>query len=118
MSLVVRLVGIGLLAGVFASLFGVGGGIVIVPLLLALTTLTPHEATATSLGAILITALAGVILYAARGELRPGYALVVGLPAVLGAFVGASAQQRLSGRALTLAFAALLAGIGIWLVSG
>ena len=67
----IRLIGIGLVAGVFSSLFGVGGGIVIVPLLIGLLAFDAHSATATSLGAILITALAGVALYAARGELRP-----------------------------------------------
>ncbi len=114
----VRLIGIGLVAGVFSSLFGVGGGIVIVPLLLLLAAFPAREAAATSLGAILVTACAGVALYAARGEVRPGYALLVGIPGALGALAGASLQQRLSGRALTLGFAALLAGIAIWLVTG
>jgi uncharacterized membrane protein YfcA len=35
-----------------------------------------------------------------------------------GALIGASAQRRISGRALTLAFAALLAAMGIWLITG
>ncbi len=59
-----RLVLIGLVAGLFSSLFGVGGGIVIVPLLILLVAFGTKEATATSLGAIVITALAGVTLYA------------------------------------------------------
>jgi hypothetical protein len=111
-----RLVAIGLVAGVFSSLFGVGGGIVIVPLLIGLVAFDAHSATATSLGAILITALAGVILYAARGEVRPAYAVLVGLPAVAGAFVGTGLQARVSGRMLTLGFAALLVVVGSWLV--
>ena len=57
----VRLVAIGLAAGVFSALFGVGGGIVAVPLLILLTHLPERVATATSLGAIGITAFAGVI---------------------------------------------------------
>ena len=55
-----RLVLIGLVAGMFSSLFGVGGGIVIVPLLILVAAFGAREATATSLGAIVITALAGV----------------------------------------------------------
>jgi uncharacterized membrane protein YfcA len=113
-----RLAAIGLVAGVFSTLFGVGGGIVVVPLLVALAAFPPHAAAATSLGAILVTATAGVVLYAARGEVRPGYAALVGLPAVLGAVLGAHMQQRLSGHALTLAFAGLLAVIGVWLIVG
>lgn len=111
-----RLALIGLVAGVFSTLFGVGGGIVVVPLLVALAAFPTHTAAATSLGAILVTATAGALLYALRGEVRPGYALLIGIPAVGGALVGTHVQQRLSGRALTLAFAALLAVIGIRLV--
>ena len=113
-----RLVGIGLVAGVFSSLFGVGGGIVIVPLLVLLAAFPVREAAATSLGAIVITALAGVLLYALRGEVRVGYALVIGIPAALGALLGAGLQQRITGRRLTLAFAALLMGLGAWFIVG
>lgn len=111
-----RLVAVGLVAGVFSSLFGVGGGIVIVPLLIWLLAFPPHRATATSLGAILITATAGFALYAIRGHVHPGYALLVGLPAVAGAYLGAGIQQRLSGRALTLAFSAFLCGVAGWML--
>ena len=69
-----RLVLIGLVAGLFSSLFGVGGGIVIVPLLILVAAFGPREATATSLGAIVITALAGVTLYAVRGKVDVAYA--------------------------------------------
>ncbi len=112
-----RLALIGLVAGVFSTVFGVGGGIVVVPLLIALAALPTHAAAATSLGAILVTATAGAVLYAVRGEVRPGYALLVGLPAVGGALLGTHLQQRLSGRALTLAFSALLAVIGVRLLA-
>ena len=54
-----RLVAIGLASGVFASLFGVGGGIVMVPLLIVLLAYDARAATATSLAAIIITATAG-----------------------------------------------------------
>ena len=113
-----RLVLIGLVAGTFSSLFGVGGGIVIVPLLLLVVGFEAREATATSLGAIVITALAGVTLYALRGKVDVGYAALVGLPAVGGAVLGTAAQQRLSGKSLTVAFAVFLAGVGVWLLIG
>lgn len=113
-----RLILIGLIAGLFSSLFGVGGGIVIVPLLLLLLSFPPRVATATSLGAISVTATAGVILYAFRGEVDVGYALLLGIPASIGALGGATFQQRISSRALVLAFSALLFGLGIWLIAG
>ena len=113
-----RLVAIGLVAGLFSALFGVGGGIVIVPLLLGVAAFGAHEATATSLGAIVVTATAGVALYAAHDKVDPGYAALVGIPAVAGALIGTAAQQRVSTRALTLAFAVFLAGVGLWLLAG
>lgn len=113
-----RLIAVGLTAGVFGALFGVGGGIVIVPLLVLLVHFSTREAAATSLGAIGITALAGVTAYAIRGEVRVGYALLVGVPAAAAAFAGAGLQRRLSGPVLTLAFAALLVCIGVWLIVG
>ena len=110
-----RLVAIGLAAGVFSALFGVGGGIVVVPLLILLIGFDERVATATSLGAILVTALAGVIVYGLRGELHVGYAALVGLPAAAGALVGTSIQQRLRTSTITYGFAALLAAIAVWL---
>jgi uncharacterized membrane protein YfcA len=113
-----RLALIGLVAGLFSTLFGVGGGIVVVPLLVGLAAFPTHAAAATSLGAILVTATAGVVLYAVRGEVRPAYAALVGVPAVLGALAGTQFQQRVSGRSLTLAFAGLLVVVGTWLIVG
>jgi uncharacterized membrane protein YfcA len=114
----VRLVLIGLVAGLFSSLFGVGGGIVIVPLLIIGASFGTKEATGTSLGAIVITALAGVTLYALRGKVDVGYAALVGIPAMGGAILGAAAQQRVSSRALAVAFSVLLAAVGVWLIAG
>jgi len=114
----VRLVGIGLVAGVFSAVFGVGGGIVLVPLLVLTAAYPERVATAVSIGAIGITALAGTIVYASLGHVEPAYAALVGLPAALGAAGGTALQQRLTTRALTLAFAALLAVVGAWLLAG
>jgi uncharacterized membrane protein YfcA len=110
----VRLLAIGLLAGLFSALFGVGGGIVVVPLLILVTGYTERPAMGTSLAAILLIALVGSITYAIHGEVKPGAAMIVGIPGAIGAVAGASLQQRLANRTLSLAFAALLAGLGIW----
>jgi uncharacterized protein len=113
----VRLVAIGLAAGVFSALFGVGGGIVAVPLLILVAHLAEREATATSLGAISITALAGVVAFAARGEVDVAYAALVGLPATAGALAGTALQQRVQTGVLTYGFALLLAVVGVVLLT-
>ena len=113
-----KLIAIGLVAGLFSSLFGVGGGIVIVPLLILVLRFDGKVATGTSLAAIGITALAGTILYAFEGHVEVGYAALVGLPAAAGAMAGAAIQQRVSARTLSLAFAGLLATLAVWLLIG
>ena len=108
---------IGLFAGFYGALFGVGGGTIIVPGLIWLGN-RPKVAAATSLAAIGITAVAGAIFYAWYGEVRVLYALLVGIPAAAGALLGTSFQQRLHNRVLTALFAVLLAAIGLKLVIG
>ena len=111
-----KLVAIGLLAGFMSALFGVGGGLIIVPLLILLLHWDPHAATATSLAAVGITALAGTITYAIAGEVDPAHAVLLGVPAALGATVGASLQQRVQARELSFLFSGLLVVIAIWLL--
>lgn len=111
-----RLVVIGLLAGIFSALFGVGGGVIAVPLLILFTRLPERVATTTSLGAIGITATAGVVVFALRGEVDVGYAALVGLPGAAGALVGTSLQQRVKTSTLTYGFAGLLTAVGSWML--
>ncbi len=108
-----RLVLIGLTAGFFSALFGVGGGVVVVPLLLLVSGWELRSATATSLAAIGITASAGVVTYVVHGDVRPLYALLVGVPAAVGAASGATLQQRLPVRTLSFLFSGLLVAIAI-----
>jgi uncharacterized protein len=107
---------IGTAAGVFSGLFGVGGGIVIVPLLVVWLGYGEREATGTSLAAIVIMASAAAVLQAAYGNIRAGYGLAIGVPAVGGVLVGTWLQQRIPVRWITLGFAALLVGIAVELL--
>jgi uncharacterized protein len=107
-----RLVVIGLAAGFFSALLGVGGGTVVVPLLILVVGFSERPAMATSLAAVALISAVGAVTYAFHGQVKPGAAAVVGLPAVVGAVAGTALQQRLAGRTLSLAFAVLLAVIG------
>ena len=111
-----RLVVIGVVAGFFSALFGVGGGLVIVPLLLLVAHWDERPAMATSLAAIGVTALAGTILYALHGKVEPSYAALVGLPAAVGVVAGAALQQRIRRRGLSLLFSLLVLGVAIELL--
>ena len=113
---VLVLLAIGLVAGVFSAVFGVGGGIIIVPLLVALVGFDGRRATGTSLAAIGITAGAGAVAYGLHGDVKFGSAALIGLPAAVGALAGVALQQRLQTRTLTIGFSVLLAAVGIRLL--
>jgi uncharacterized membrane protein YfcA len=109
----VALPAIGLVAGFFSSLFGVGGGIVVVPLLVLLLGYATRWATGTSLAAIGFTALFGMVAYGVLGEVSWSDAALVGFPAMAGTLLGTWAQQRIPVRTLTLLFSLLLAAVGV-----
>ena len=98
---------LGVAAGVLAGLFGVGGGILFVPTLVALG-LSQHDATGTSLLAIIPTALVGTWRQARYGNVRGRAALVIGIAAAVAAQGGAAVAESLSGPTLRKLFAALL----------
>jgi hypothetical protein len=114
---VVRLVVIGVVAGFFSALLGVGGGLITVPLLLLVAHFRERPAMATSLGAIGITALAGTLRYAFHGSVEWDYAALIGVPASIGAVAGTAIQQRLDSRLLAFAFAGLLIVVGALLLA-
>ena len=89
--------------------------LVIVPLLV-FAGFAPRVATGTSLAAVGITAAAGVAAYSLHGDVKPGAAAIVGIPAVFGVVAGVGLQQRLATRTLTIGFALLLAAVGIRLL--
>jgi hypothetical protein len=103
--------GIGVAAGFFSALFGVGGGTIVVPLLILLAGFAPIDATGTSLAAIGITALFGMIAFGVLGEVSWADAVVVGLPAMVGALAGIWLQQRVASRLLAGLFSAFLLAI-------
>jgi uncharacterized protein len=107
------LIGIGLAGGFCSALFGVGGGIVVVPLLVLLAGLDGKPATGTSLVAIGFAALFGVVAFTALGRIEWAEAALVGLPAMLGTVAGTWLQQRVSSRLLVVLFAILLVAVAV-----
>jgi uncharacterized protein len=113
-STVVLAVAMGLAAGVLAGLFGVGGGILFVPALVALG-LGQVEAQATSLLAILPTVAAGAWNQRRYGNLRVQTALVLGLVSVAGVEIGARIATSLPETTLRRLFAVLLFAVAVQL---
>jgi uncharacterized membrane protein YfcA len=98
---------LGLAAGVLAGMFGVGGGILFVPTLIALG-LDQHDAIGTSLLAIIPTALIGTWRQARYGNVRVRAAVILGLVAAASAQGGVALAESLSDATLRRLFAGLL----------
>jgi uncharacterized membrane protein YfcA len=113
----VRLALIGVVAGVLSGLFGVGGGVLIVPALVAVCRQDQRQAVATSLLAIGPLAVTGVLGYAVHGEVDPYLAAPLALGTVTGAWVGTALLRRLSLPALRWIFAAAVLTAAIRLVA-
>ncbi|HXB63623.1 MAG TPA: sulfite exporter TauE/SafE family protein [Solirubrobacteraceae bacterium] len=111
-----RLAAIGTAAGFFSGIFGVGGGTVIVPLLVLWLGYGEREATGTSLAAIVFIAGFAAAVQAGYGNVRVGYGVLVGVPAVFGVLLGTRLQQRLRSRTIALLFAAVLVASAVELL--
>jgi uncharacterized protein len=103
--------GLGLVAGVLAGLFGVGGGILFVPTLTLALGLTQLHAEATSLLAVLPTAVAGVWRQRRYGNVRPRAALIIGVAAIAGVESGAQIAEALPEQALRRLFGVLMLAV-------
>lgn len=107
---------LGFLAGFLSGLFGVGGGIVIVPALVMALGMEQRLAHGTSLAAVLPIALSGVAGFALQDGVDWSMALVLTVGSVLGSMAGTAALARLPQRTLAYAFAALTAVSGLRLL--
>ena len=115
-SRVVRVVLVGLIAGFLSGLFGVGGGILIVPSLVLLLGFSQRLAHGTSLAAVLPIAIASLTTYAFEDKVdwKVGGLLAIG--AVFGAVVGTHILHRLPHDTLAIAFAVLLVATAVRLL--
>ena len=105
---------IGLIAGVLAGLFGIGGGIIIVPALMIVAHMKPQMATGTSLGALLLpVGVLGAWQYYRHHSLNIHAALWIALGLVVGAYVGAYLALKLPPRELQRLFAIFLLFVAV-----
>lgn len=102
-------IGIGLAAGVLAGLFGVGGGILIVPALMHFAHFPIKQATGTSLGVLLMpVGFLGALAYYRAGHLNVQASLLVGLGLVFGAWAGSKLSTMASATLMQRLFAVFL----------
>ena len=110
----VRLVLVGLGVGFLTGFFGVGGGFLIVPALVVILGLPMHLAVGTSLLAIALNALWGLIGNLRFGTLDWTLTLLFAAGGVLGVLAGGKLAGRLPDRTLRVAFALLIVGVAVY----
>jgi uncharacterized membrane protein YfcA len=119
--MVLTFVAIGLAAGVLSGLFGIGGGILIIPALVFLANFHAKLAIGTSLGAMLLpVGILGAFAYYQQGNLNPKASVLIGLGLFFGAYVGARLAQQLSGATLQRLFAIFIVIMAarLWIEAG
>ena len=109
------LIATGLSAGILSGLFGIGGGVLIVPALVYLLGFSQHRATGTSLVVLLPpVGIAAVMEYARHGAVDWKAALVVAITVFIGAALGAVLANKISGATLKIGFSLFLLGLGAY----
>ncbi|HXV27677.1 MAG TPA: sulfite exporter TauE/SafE family protein [bacterium] len=104
---------IGVVGGLVSGLFGVGGGILFVPLLILLASFNPHVAIGTSLAVIVPTALIGAFRHSLAGMIEWKTFLILALFAILGAWVGSELSLKLGTAVLRRLYAVFLLAVAL-----
>jgi uncharacterized membrane protein YfcA len=112
---IITMLGLGVAAGVLSGLFGIGGGLVIVPALVVVFGFPIKTAVGTSLFALLLpTGLLGVLEYWRTGNLRPAAGLCIALGLFFGAYLGAYFAASVSQTTVKRLYAVFLLVVGIY----
>jgi len=110
-----RLVAIGLLGGILSGLLGVGGGVIMVPLLVLWAGYEQRSAHAASLGAIIPISIAGILTFGVAGAVHVPQAAGLACGSIVGARFGAGLLARIEERLLKLVFGAFLVAVAVLL---
>lgn len=102
---------LGIIVGLFSGLFGVGGGIIMVPFLVVVAGLTQHMAQGISLGAMIPTAIAGAVGYFRKGNFDLLIVLALAVGSIPGAHIGQGIAQRLPQSTLRSLFALFMVAV-------
>jgi uncharacterized protein len=112
----VGVVAFGVMTGAVSALFGVGGGIVMVPFMTIVLDLSQHTAEGTSLLVIVPTALAGVVAHRRLQQVSLRHVILLAAGGIFGSFAGASLALGIEGDELARMFGGLLTLFGLGMI--
>jgi uncharacterized protein len=111
-----RLLATGVLGGLLSGLLGIGGGVIMVPLLVLWAGYRQRDAHAMSLGAIIPISVASAATYGVAGKVRVADAIALAAGSIVGARIGAGALARVDERRLKLVFGLFLGAVAVLMV--
>jgi uncharacterized membrane protein YfcA len=112
---IAKMLVLGVSAGILSGMFGIGGGLVIVPVLILLLGFDPKTAVGTSLFALLLpTGLLGALEYWRRGEMKPLAGVLIAVGLFSGAYFGARLTASMSASTMKRAYAVFLIVVAIY----
>ena len=110
---------IGGLGGIASGLFGIGGGVIVVPALIYWAGFSQHQANGTSLAVLLPPiGIAAAIEYYRHGHVNVPAAALIAASLLVGAWAGAVVANHVREAYLRLAFGVFVCGLGVYLVAG
>ena len=110
---------IGLVSGIAAGFFGIGGGVLIVPMLIYWAGFNQHRATGTSLAVLLPPiGIAAVVEYWRNGNVDIRAAMYIAIAMLIGGGIGAFGANKIAGPYLRLAFGIFIVILGVYLCVG
>lgn len=115
---IIYYLGVGLMAGFFSGLLGIGGGVIIVPALVLLLGFAMKTAIGTSLAIVVPTALAGAILHFREGNLHLAVIVYMSIAAVAGSRLGVYLTTITSDLTLRKVFGVVMLFIALRMILG
>lgn len=110
------MVAVGILVGIVSALFGIGGGLLMVPFMVLVLNFDQHLAQGTSLAVIIPTSIAGAFAHHKRGYVEVRTASLLAAGGVLGVYAGSKAALGTEGATLRVAFGLVLIAFGARLI--
>jgi len=109
---------LGLVVGILGSLFGIGGGVIMVPALALLIAMPQKVAQGVSLGVMIPMALMSFIRYCATPGMKIDLkvVLLLAVAAIIGANIGSTVVGQVSNKALQIGFGCLIILVGGWMI--